>query len=181
MGIHWALGKRPSASHSSSICTSALFTVPSLLALGASTETTHPGAHLPVVASTVDCEKKQHHKCNSKEAEAFGPPLAQPEEIVSEILTESSYSWWFLKRRRIRKQLSLYLKKQKQNRGGLSGGIVVKFTRSTSAARGSHIWIPGADTALLIKPCCSGIPNTEQRKADIDVSSEPIFLMKINK
>ena len=42
---------------------------------------------------------------------------------------------------------------------GQPSGIVVKFACSTLAARGSQVQIPGTDLALLIKPCCSGIPH----------------------
>ena len=41
---------------------------------------------------------------------------------------------------------------------GRAGGTVVKFTRSTSAARGSLVQSPGADMALLGKPCCGRRP-----------------------
>ena len=34
------------------------------------------------------------------------------------------------------------------------GGTAVKFTRSSLAAWGSPVQIPGADVALLGKPCC---------------------------
>ena len=62
-----------------------------LLALGVSTETTHPEICLIIFALTVDGEKKQH-KHNSKEAENFRMSLAQPGEPVSAVLTELSYS-----------------------------------------------------------------------------------------
>ena len=38
------------------------------------------------------------------------------------------------------------------------GGVVVKFTRSTSVAQGLPVQIPGVDMALLIKPCCGRRP-----------------------
>ena len=38
-------------------------------------------------------------------------------------------------------------------------GIVVKFGPSASVAQGSQVQILGADLALLIKPCCGGIPH----------------------
>ena len=62
-----------------------------LLALGVSTETTHPEIYFIIFALTVDGEKKQHEH-NSKEAETFRLSLAQPGEPVSAILTEFSYS-----------------------------------------------------------------------------------------
>ena len=37
---------------------------------------------------------------------------------------------------------------------GRPGGAVVKFTHSTSVARGSLFWIPGADMTPLGKPYC---------------------------
>ena len=41
---------------------------------------------------------------------------------------------------------------------GRPGGIVVKFTRSASVARGSRVRIPGVDMALLGLPCCGRRP-----------------------
>ena len=42
-----------------------------------------------------------------------------------------------------------------EGRAGASpGGIVVKFARSTLAAQGSQVWIPGTDLAMLILPHC---------------------------
>ena len=38
------------------------------------------------------------------------------------------------------------------------GDPVVKFAHSTLAARGSPVWISGADMAPLVKPCCSRCP-----------------------
>ena len=75
---------------------------------------------------------------------------------------------------------------------------MVKFAQSTSVAKGSQVQIPGADLALLIKPCCGGIPhkieedwhrcqlrdNLLQAKRGIlttDVSLGPIFFVKIKK
>ena len=42
---------------------------------------------------------------------------------------------------------------------GLPSGVVVKFASSASAAWGLKVWISGADLALLVKPCCGGIPH----------------------
>ena len=42
---------------------------------------------------------------------------------------------------------------------GRSGGTVVKFANSASAAGGLQVQMPGADLAPLIKPCCGSIPN----------------------
>ena len=42
--------------------------------------------------------------------------------------------------------------------GGQPGGTAVKCTRSILAARGSPVQIPGADMALLVKPCCGRCP-----------------------
>ena len=41
---------------------------------------------------------------------------------------------------------------------GRPGGTAVKFARSASAARGSLVWIQGADMAPLAKPCCGRRP-----------------------
>ena len=38
------------------------------------------------------------------------------------------------------------------------GGGVVKFARSALVAWGSQVRILGVDLALLIKPCCGGVP-----------------------
>ena len=37
-------------------------------------------------------------------------------------------------------------------------GAAVKFAHSASVAQGSPVRIPGADMALLIKPCCGRRP-----------------------
>ena len=39
------------------------------------------------------------------------------------------------------------------------GGVVVRFVHSASVARGSQVQVPGTDLALLVKPCCGGIPH----------------------
>ena len=41
---------------------------------------------------------------------------------------------------------------------GLPGGVVIKFTCSALGAWGSAVRIPGADMALLGKPCCGRRP-----------------------
>ena len=41
---------------------------------------------------------------------------------------------------------------------GQPGGAVVKCAHSASAARGSLVWIPGADVVPLGKPCCGRRP-----------------------
>ena len=41
---------------------------------------------------------------------------------------------------------------------GQPGVAVVKLTRSALVAQGSPVWIPGADMALLVKPCCGRHP-----------------------
>ena len=68
---------------------------------------------------------------------------------------------------------------------------MVKFVHSTSAAQGSQVRIPGVDLALLIKPCCGGVPHkigedwlsdnipqAKRGRLTTDVSSGPIFLTK---
>ena len=42
---------------------------------------------------------------------------------------------------------------------GWPSGVVVKFLHSASATQGSRVQILGTDLALLIKPCCCGIPH----------------------
>ena len=42
---------------------------------------------------------------------------------------------------------------------GWPGGIVVKFACSALVAQGSQVQILGMDLALLIKPCCDGVPH----------------------
>ena len=41
---------------------------------------------------------------------------------------------------------------------GWPGGAAVKCARSALAARGSLVWIPGADVAPCGKPCCGRRP-----------------------
>ena len=53
--------------------------------------------------------------------------------------------------------LWLFLDYIEKSRGRL-GSAAVKFTHSALAARGLSIWIPGADMALLGKPCCGRHP-----------------------
>ena len=47
---------------------------------------------------------------------------------------------------------------------GWPGSRAVKFTRSASAARGLQVQIPGADMALLGKPCCGSCPTYKVEK-----------------
>ena len=49
----------------------------------------------------------------------------------------------------------------KTTSGGWPSGTAVKCARSALAAQGSPIQIPGADMALLRKPCPGGITHTK--------------------
>ena len=82
---------------------------------------------------------------------------------------------------------------------GRPGGTAVKFTHSASAAWGSLVQIPGADMALLVKPCCgrrplykveedahgcklrASLPQQKRGGLAADVSSGLIFLKKKKK
>ena len=66
----------------------------------------------------------------------------------------------------------------KNSSRGQPGGTAVTFARSTSAAWGSLVQIPGADMALLASHAVVGVPHTKWRKTGTDVSSEPVFLSK---
>ena len=59
---------------------------------------------------------------------------------------------------------------------GLPGGVMAKFTHSTSVAEGLQVRIPLVDLAPLSKPCCGGIPHTKQRMIGGNDSSATIFL-----
>ena len=59
---------------------------------------------------------------------------------------------------------------------GQPSGAVVKFARSTSAAQGPPVWLPGVHMAPLIKPCC-GRRSTNKAEED-GHSSVPVFLSK---
>ena len=60
---------------------------------------------------------------------------------------------WYLDR-----DVSANYHKKKESPWGWPGGAAVKFARSTSAAWGSPVRIPGADMALPGKPCCGRRP-----------------------
>ena len=59
---------------------------------------------------------------------------------------------------------------------GQPSGVAVKFAHSALVAQGSQVQIPGTDPGPLVRPCCSSIPFTKQRKTGTDVSSVTIFL-----
>ena len=45
---------------------------------------------------------------------------------------------------------------------------MVKFAHSALVAQGSQDWIPGADLAPVVKPCCGGISHkAEERLAQM--------------
>ena len=44
---------------------------------------------------------------------------------------------------------------------GQPGGAAVKSARSALAARGSPVWIPGVDMALLGSHAVAGVPRTK--------------------
>ena len=54
-----------------------------------------------------------------------------------------AFSWW---------------KKRVETDVGQPSSVVIKFTHSASAARGSQVQTPGTDLAPLVKPHCGGIP-----------------------
>ena len=54
-----------------------------------------------------------------------------------------------------------YVKYLNSQTRGQPCGIAVKFMHYASAARGLQVQIQGVDLALLIKPCCGGVPHTK--------------------
>ena len=61
--------------------------------------------------------------------------------------------------RQLQKQNLAFCMSYKTECRGWPSGIVVKFECSTSVAWGSQVQILGTDLALLVKPCCGGIPH----------------------
>ena len=65
---------------------------------------------------------------------------------------------------------------------GQPGGIVLRFTHSTSAAQGSQVQIPGADLHTAHQAMLWRHPTYKKwRNTGTDVSSGPIFLSKKRK
>ena len=77
-------------------------------------------------------------------------------------------------------------------------GAVVKFAHSASVARGLQVQILGTDLALLVRPCCGGIPHkieegwhrcllsdnlpqAERGRLATGISCGPIFLTHTHK
>ena len=62
--------------------------------------------------------------------------------------------------------------------GGQRSGAAVKCACSASAAQGSPVRIPGADTAPLSSHAVVGVPHIQWRNMGTDVNSGPVFLRK---
>ena len=73
--------------------------------------------------------------------------------------------------------LIMYLKHTGHSQYVFSGAVV-EFPHSSSAAQGLLVWIPGANMAPLVKPCCVRHPTCKVEEMDKDVSSERVFPSK---
>ena len=63
-----------------------------------------------------------------------------------------------------------------KNTKGQPSHVMVKLTRSTSAAQDLQVRITGADLPTVIKPWCGSVPHIKQSQIGTDVSSATIFL-----
>ena len=64
---------------------------------------------------------------------------------------------------------------------GWPSGAAVKCACSTSAARGSLVWIPGCGHGTLGTRCCGRRPTYKVEEDGHDVNSGPVFLRKKRK
>ena len=107
--------------------------------------------------------------CGTSVTEGWGRGrLRRPSGWDGEFLTGKSKMWLkgdqasagfgYWKTNVLAKGVSPDLSSEKWPCGGRPSGTAVKFARSASVAWGSLIQIPGADMAVLGKPCCGRRP-----------------------